>query len=61
MIKLVANMEMKKANNVIQDKLRKDMRIIREKKEMIVKAHKTDNHYLIQVDKYKKMMLDNIT
>ena len=54
-------MEMKKANNVIQDKLRKDMRIIREKKEMIVKAHKTDNHYLIQVDKYKKMMLDNIT
>ena len=61
MIKLVANMEMKKANNVIQDKLRKDMRIIREKKEMIVKAHKTDNHYLIRVDKYKKMMLDNIT
>ena len=61
LIKLVSNLEMKKAHNAMQDKLKKDMRLIKEKKEIIVKADKTDNHYLIPVDEYKKLMVDNIT
>ena len=61
LIKLVSNLEMKKANNAMQDKLKEDIKLIKEKKEVIVKADKTDNHYLIPVDDYKKMMVDNIT
>ena len=61
LIKLVSNLEMKKANNAMQDKLKEDIKLIKEKKEVIVKADKTDNHYLILVDDYKKMMVDNIT
>ena len=37
------------------------MRRIKEKKEIIVAADKTDNHYLIPVYDYRRLMLENIS
>ena len=52
---------MKKANNSLQDKLKVDMDRIKEQKELIVSADKTDNHYLIQTEDYRRLMRENIT
>ena len=54
-------MEMKKANNNLQEQMKMDKIRIKRSKEMIVSADKTDNHYLIPVNDYKKMLLDNIS
>ena len=61
LIKIVAELEMKKADNSLQALLKEDMRRIKEKKEIIVSADKTDNHYLIPVEEYRRLMLENIT
>jgi hypothetical protein len=61
LIKIVPELEMKKANNTLQDKLKVDMARIKQSKEVIVSADKTDNHYLIPVDDYKRLLVDNIT
>ena len=52
---------MKKANNSLKDKLKVDMDRIKEQKELIVSADKTDNHYLIQAEDYRRLMRENIT
>ena len=44
---MVPELEIKKADNILQNQLKVDMRKI---KEHIVSADKTDNHYLIPVD-----------
>ena len=61
LIKMVPELEMKKANNSLQDQLKVDMHRIKEKKEVIVSADKTDNHYLIPVDDYRRLMVENIS
>ena len=61
LIKMVTNIEMKKANNMLQEKMNEDIRLIKKKKEMIIKADKTDNHYLVPVEDYKKLLIENIT
>ena len=52
---------MKKANINLQEQMKMDKMRIKRSKEMIVSADKTDNHYLIPVNDYKKMLLDNIS
>ena len=61
LIKIVPELEMKKANNNLQEQMKMDKMRIKRSKEMIVSADKTDNHYLIPVNDYKKMLLDNIS
>ena len=61
LIKMVTNIEMKKANNMLQEKMNEDIRLIKKKKEIIIKADKTDNHYLVPVEDYKKLLIENIT
>ena len=56
LIKIVPELEMKKA----KEQMKMDKMRIKRSKEMIVSADKTDNHYLIPVNDYKKMLLDNI-
>ena len=61
MIKLVSELEMKKADNDLQNKLKADIKRINRNKDIIVPSDKTDNFYSIPVQTYKKMLLDNIT
>ena len=51
---------MKKADNSMQEQMKVDMKRIKQKKEVIVSADKTDNHYLILVVDYRRLLLDNI-
>ena len=61
LIKMVPELEMRKADNLLQDKLKVDMKRIKQAKEVIVSADKTDHHFFIPVNDCKNMMVDNIT
>ena len=44
-----------------EDKLRKDMKSIRDSNDIIVKADKTRSMYRVTEDQYRKLMNDNVT
>ena len=58
---LVANIKYKPTHNRFQDTLKADKEKVQKMKEVIVHADKTSNLYLMEVDNYKKKVVENIT
>ena len=61
LIKLAKNIEFKKVNNVFQDRLKEQIRTIKQTPDIIVKADKSNNLYNIAVDDFEKLLKENIT
>ena len=61
MLKLIENIKFRKVSDPFQSQLRKDMRRIRQSPDLIVKADKTRNLYLVSMTQYEKLLRDNIT
>ena len=58
---LCKNLKFKKNNCKYQSDLIKSIEELKEKRKVIVKAYKTSNLYKVDVDLYKKTLMDNIT
>lgn len=61
LLRMIENVKFRNVNTPFQDQLRKDVNRIRQSKDVIVKADKTNNYYSVELDTYQKMMKDNIT
>ena len=58
---MIKNIEFKKVKNDFQTKMMNDLKSIREKDKIYVKADKTRNLYEVEPAEYEKMLNDNIT
>ena len=61
LIKLIKNIKFRKVNDPFQDKLRKEIKSVRDSNDIIVKADKTRSMYMVTKDQYCKQMHDNVT
>ena len=58
---MIENLKFKEHKSPFQDKLRQDVNIIRNSKEVFVPADKTSNYYRINRPQYEKLVKDNTT
>ena len=61
LLKLAKNIEFRHVNSNFQSNLREQIQRIHETPEIIIKADKSRNLYSLPVDKYEKLLQDNIT
>ena len=59
--KLIRDVQFKNVNNVFQHQLQKDVKDIRNSKNVIVRADKTMNLYHVDKNSYNKLLADSIT
>ena len=58
---LINNLKFRKYNNLFTQKLNNDLRAIKSTKKVFVFADKSNSIYKVDPDKYKKLMLENVT
>lgn len=61
LLKMIENIKFRKIRSQLQDKLKRDVKAIKEETKMIVPADKTNNFYTVPVKQYEKLMKDNVT
>ena len=61
LITIVDNIQFRKIKSNFQNKLRKDIKTIKQSNKVIVAADKTTNYYKLDKNQYTKLLLDNIT
>ena len=57
---MVRNIEFRNFTNELQEKLKEDVRLIREAEELIIEADKTSNHYKLNIDQYQGLLKKDI-
>ena len=58
---MTKNVEFRNINNTFQEKLRNDVKELRESDKVFVSADKSLNIYKIEKDEYKKLLFENVT
>jgi len=58
---LINNLKFRKYNNLFTQKLNNDLKAIKSTKKVFVFADKSSSIYKVDPDKYKKLMLENVT
>ena len=61
LLNLINEVEMRPMMNPLQQKIKEDLQKIKDTEDIIVKADKTSNLYLIKPEDYKKLLQNNIT
>ena len=61
LLKIIENIKFRKTRNKFQHKLRTDVSRINSSKNVFIPADKTNNHYEISTESYKKALHENIT
>ena len=59
-LKLLSKIEYKKSSNPLQEKMKSDIEIIKDSKEILTKADKTSNIYKLHPEHYKKLLNSSI-
>ena len=57
---MVRDIEFRNFTNELQEKLKEDVRLIREAEELIIEADKTSNHYKLNVNEYERLLKKDI-
>ena len=57
---MIRDVEFRNYTNEIQEKLKEDVRLIREAEELIIEADKTSNHYKLNVNQYQGLLQKDI-
>ena len=57
---MIRDIEFRNYTNEIQEKLKEDVRLIREAEELIIEADKTSNHYKLNVNQYQGLLQKDI-
>ena len=58
---MITAIKFRNYTNEFQEKMKKDIKMIKNDNRVIVKADKTSNLYKVQPEEYKKLLRDNIT
>ena len=58
---MICNIEFKNRHNTFQQQLNRDVREIKNSKEVYIKADKTNNYYRMTSDRYVQLLHDNVT
>ena len=58
---MIRNLEFRKISYPFQNEIKKDVKKIKSSKKVYLQADKTSNMYLIDKDKYKKLLRENVT
>ena len=61
LLHLIRNLEFRKISYPFQNEIKKDVKKIKSSKKVYLQADKTSNMYLIDKDKYKKLLRENVT
>ena len=61
LLEIIKELEMRPMMNPLQQRMKEDLQKMKNMEEVIVKADKTSNLYLIKPDEYKKLLSNNIT
>ena len=61
MLSIVENVEFRRTNNPLMEKMKEDVNRIKKCPKVIVDADKTRNRYCMKVDDYEKLLKENIT
>ena len=58
---MTKNVEFRNINNTFQEKLKNDIKELRESDKVFVSADKSLNIYKMEKDEYKKLLFENVT
>ena len=58
---MTKNVEFRNINNTFQEKLKNDIKELRESDKVYVSADKSLNIYKMEKDEYKKLLFENVT
>ena len=61
LIELAKNVKFRRHSNQFQNKLKEDLKNIKNESKVIIAADKTRNHYKIEKEEYKELLQNNIT
>jgi hypothetical protein len=61
LLEMIPNIEMRPMMNPLQQRMKEDLNKMKTMEQVIVKADKTSNLYLIKPEEYKKLLANNIT
>ena len=61
LLKLIESVKFRPVNTTFQKKLNRDAKRIKNEKNILVPADKTNNYYTVTPQQYKKLMKDNVT